>query len=75
MYYSNLDKENIKNNKRFWKTVKRLLSNKLTHKEKINLSEKREILKTDMETAKVLNNFFSNVAQNYNISIFLDSDP
>ena len=74
MYYSNLDKENIKNNKRFWKTVKRLLSDKPTHKEKINLSEKREILKTDMESAKVLNNFFSNVAQNYNISRFLDSD-
>ena len=74
MYYSNLDKENIKNNKRFWKTVKSLLSDKLTHKEKINLSEKREILKTDMETAKVLNNFFSNVVQNYNISRFLDSD-
>ena len=75
MNYCNLDEENVKNNKRFWKTVKPLLSDKLTHKEKINLPESREILKTDMETAWVLNNFFSNVAQNLNISRFADSDP
>ena len=30
---------------------------------------------TDMETAKVLNTFSSNVVQNLNISRFLDSDP
>ena len=35
---------------RFWKTLKPVLSDKLTHKEKINLSEKGEILKTNMET-------------------------
>ena len=47
----------------------------LTHNEKIDLSESREILKTDMETAKVLNTFLSNVLQNLNSSRFADSDP
>ena len=47
----------------------------LTHNEKIDLSESREILKTDMETAKVLNTFLSNVFQNLNSSRFADSDP
>ena len=76
MYYSNLNAKNVTDNKRFcsfWKTVKPLLSDKLTHKKKINLSEIGEILKTDMETAKVLNTFCSSVVQNLNISRFLNS--
>ena len=67
MYYSNLDEKNVTDNKRFWKTVKPLPS-ELTHKEKINLSENGKILKTDKETAKVLNTFYSNVVQYSNIS-------
>ena len=57
------------------KTVKPILSNKLTHKEKINLSENRENRKTHMELAKVWKTFFSNFVQNLNIFRFLDSDP
>ena len=68
-------KKNLADNKRIWKIVKPFLTNKLTHKEKIKLSENGEILKTDMETAKILNTFFSNVVQNLNISIFPDSGP
>ena len=75
MYYSNLDAKNVTDKKRFRKTVTPLLSDKVTHKEKINLSENREILKTDMETAKVLNTFFPNIAQNLKISRFPHFDP
>ena len=70
-----MKKNNIADNKRIWKIVKPFLTNKLTHKEKIKSSENGEILKTDMETAKILNTFFSNVVQNLNISIFPDSGP
>ena len=34
MYYSNLEEKNVKDNKRFWKTVKPLLSDKLTQGKK-----------------------------------------
>ena len=74
MYSSNLGEKNVTDNRRFWKTVKPLLSDKLAHKETIKLSKYGEIVKTDMETAKVLDTFFSNVVQNLNISKFSDSD-
>ena len=64
MYYPHLDEKNVTDHWRFWKTVKPILLDKLTHQEKTNLSENREILKTHMETAKVLKTFFSNVVQN-----------
>ena len=41
----------------FWKTVKPLLSDKVV-KGKINLIENDELVKTDLETAEVLNDFF-----------------
>ena len=34
MYYSNLEEKNVKDNKRFWKIVKPLLSDKLTQGKK-----------------------------------------
>ena len=34
----------------------------------INLVEKREILKTDLETAEVLNTFFENIVKNLEIN-------
>ena len=37
-------------------------------RDKINISEKCEILKTESETAQTLNTFFSNIVKNLNIS-------
>ena len=56
-YYQNLSVENICDNKKFWKVVKPLLSNKIMSSEKITLVEGTKILKNDKETAKILNNF------------------
>ena len=42
-YYSNLDEKNVTDNKAFWKTVKRFLSDK----EKITLIEENEIVSND----------------------------
>ena len=37
-------------------------------KDRMNLSEKGESVKTELETAEVLNKFFSNIANNLEIS-------
>ena len=47
-------------NKNFWKTVKLYLSDKLVKidNDKIHLSENGELIKSESETAEVLNNFY-----------------
>ena len=42
---------------------------------KIKLTENNELVKTDLETAEVLNNFFSNIVQNLDISRYSNSEP
>ena len=37
-------------------------------RDRINLSEKGELVKTELETAEVLNKFFSNIVNNLEIS-------
>ena len=57
-YYENLNEKSAVDNKLFWKTVKPLLSDKLACKDEIHLIENNELVKTDLETVEVLNNFF-----------------
>ena len=47
-------KSKWKDNKLFWKTVKRLLSDKVAGKDEVHLIENDELDKTDLETAEVL---------------------
>ena len=42
---------------------------------KIKLTENNELVKTDLETAEVLNNFFSNIVQNLDISRYSNGEP
>ena len=65
--YQNLSVENICDNKKFWKVVKPLLSNKIMSSEKITVIEETKILKNDKETNKVLNNLFSTIIKNLKI--------
>ena len=67
-YFRNLNEKDILNNKPFWKKITALLSNKVMTTDRINLSEKVESLKIDLEKAEVLNKFFSNIANNLEIS-------
>ena len=60
-YFANLDVNSITDNRKFWQTVKPLFSNKLPHKETINLSKNGQILNNDKEIAITLNNYFSNI--------------
>ena len=74
-YYENLNEKSVVDNKLFWKTVKPLLSDKVAGKDEIHLIENNELVKTDLEIAEVLNNFFSNIVQNLGISRYSNNEP
>ena len=57
----------VVDNKLFWKTVKSVVSDNIAGKDKIHLIENNELVKPDLETGEVLNNFFSNIVQNLDI--------
>ena len=69
-YYQNLDEKNVIDNKKFWKTVKPLFSDKSVSREKINLTENEKMLTSESETAETLNNFFPNIVKKLNIPEF-----
>ena len=54
-YFENLNEKDILDNKLFRKTIKPSFSDKIMTRDKINLSEKGELVKTELETAEVLN--------------------
>ena len=62
-------------NKLLWKTVKPLQSDKVTGKGKINLIENNELIKSDLENAKVFNDFFTSIVQNLDISRYSNDEP
>ena len=66
-YFLNLKPELITDNKKFWKSVKPLFSNKITVKEIINLTEDEKILSSGTDIADTFNDYFSNVVQNFDI--------
>ena len=68
-YYQNLSVENVCDNRKFWKVVKPLLSNKIMSSEKGT-----KISKNDKATAKVLNNLFSTIIQNLKIPQYKEKD-
>ena len=74
-YYENLNIKNLTDNKLFWNSVKPLFSDKSRIRDRINISEKGEIVKTESETAGSLNSFFSNTVKNLSISRYIELDP
>ena len=67
-YFANLNEKDILDNKLFWKTIKPSFSDKIMPRDRINLSEKGELVETELETAEVVNRFFSNIVNNLEIS-------
>ena len=59
-YYENLDLRKINDNKKFWSTVKPLMSNKGPNSQKISLKEGDKLVTDDIEIANVLNKHFVN---------------
>ena len=74
-YYENLNEKFVVDNKLFWKTIKSLLSDNVAGKDEIYLIENNELTKTDLETSEVLNNVFSNIVQNLDISRSSNGEP
>ena len=57
-YYGNLNEKDVIDNKKIWKTVKPLFSDKAKSSEKITLVHEDKIITTDDENAKILIRFF-----------------
>lgn len=58
-YYNNLNvKQDITDNKTFWKTIKPLFSSKVNYGNKIKLVDYEEIIDDDAKVAEELNNVF-----------------
>ena len=73
-YYENLNEKDVIENKKFWKTVKPLLSDKAKSSEYITLVHEDKIITTYDGNAKILNSFFSNVVQHLKIPEFKHID-
>ena len=67
-YFANLNGKNILDDKLLSTTIKPSLSDEVITRDGINLSKKGELIKTELETAEVLNKFFSNIINNLEIS-------
>ena len=74
-YYENLDERNLIDNKLFWKTIKPSFSDKIITRDRIHLTENGEVVKTELETAETLNNFFGNVTKSLMIPKYNEYDP
>ena len=57
-------------NKRFWKTIKPLFSDKVKSSEKITFVHEDKIITNNDENAKILNSLFSNVVKHLKIPEF-----
>ena len=57
-YYEKVKEKSVINNKLFWKAVKSFSSDKIVGKNKIHLAENGELMKTGLENAEILNDFF-----------------
>ena len=62
-HFDNIKIISIADNKRFWKIVKSFLSDKISHKETINLVENGTIWRDDQIVADTFNNYFKNIVK------------
>ena len=67
-YYNNLDISLVKDNKKFWKTVKPFFSDKLQSLNKIILNKGERIIFNDTEVAETMNEFFATVTDSLGIN-------
>ena len=66
-FYNNLDPKLVTDNKKFWKTIKPLFSEKHFTSNKITLLEEEEIISDDHAITEIFNSYFSNVVENLDI--------
>lgn len=63
-YFANMKISSITDDKKFWKTVKPLFSDKSSHRQNINLVENDTTLNDNQVVADAFNNYFNNIEQN-----------
>ena len=74
-YYNNLDLKILDDNKRFWKSIKPLFSNKHNVSQKnIVIVERDTITSKNEEVADKLNKFFIKAVENLEIELFAPND-
>ena len=66
-YYERLDLNNVTDNKKFWKTVKPFLSDKVTTFPQITLVESDEIISNESKVANSFSNLFENAIHSLGI--------
>ena len=64
-YFPSLDLRLIAGNKKFWKTVKPLFSDKISHEDIISLTEDGKTITEDLQMAEIFKNYFSNVTRSF----------
>ena len=62
-YYAKIDRKAVCDNKRFWKVVKPLFSNKVQTSSCITLLENNIVNSDEKEVAEILNDYFTNITQ------------
>ena len=67
-FYSQLNLNNITDNKKFWRTVNPFFSNKGGSRDNIVLVNGDKIISDDTELAQTFNDFFKNCVNSLNIS-------
>ena len=66
-YFMNIKTNNIADSKKFWQTVKPLFSDKIYHRETINLIDNEVTLSNDEEIAETFNKYFCNIAKSLSL--------
>ncbi len=66
-FYNNIDLKLFTDNKKFWKNVNSLFSDKSKAQNKITLVEDDKIITDESELAQTFNDFFKNAVKNLNI--------
>ena len=70
LYFENLKPSCISDNKKFWKVIKPLFSEKAMSNDSITLIENNKMMSKDSEVAEIFNSFFSNAVKNLNIDSY-----
>ena len=60
-YYQNLDLKNLSDNRKFWKTVKPILSGKVQTSSSVTLAEGSQFISNDKAIAEIFNEYFVNI--------------
>ena len=69
-YFEALQPSQVCDNKKFWKIVNPLFTEKALSTDNITLIENNEIVSDDKAVAEIFNNFFSNAVKNLNIDYY-----